>query len=1337
MPVTEKTLRPMDRLNLVFAVSSGLLLASILWFAVVDYDQQWRESQNAYMDAQAVFARLDYLFTQRESERNKLRDAQTKVDESAQTVRESASVIDQKQAEINKLMAENADVKQRYSAADNVHQVTLQRYEHTRAELGPDHDRTRELQRQRDEESAKIAELLRVKQQHEDAITSLEKEIKSIRAPEVEARKAVADLEAKERDAKDKAEWYGGWYRRTLLNAPMMDFAAPKNTPGRHEIKQLVLPEVRQELNYLQSYTTDRCVTCHIAIDNRDFTMEALTARLERGIPSINEHLASLGRPTLSLPEPPVLEGEDAPKLKFGEVADAWRRLNRAQQSTYFDALVAAVNKYLADEGLTQLKLSKAVLAHPDLDLFVNVDSPHPMKTMGCTVCHEGNPQETTFVLAAHTPGGHKQEKEWEEEYYVRNAGVPIATFELMDHYWDRHMLPTQYTEGTCVKCHTEPSGIPTFAGEPQAEKLKLGYDLFTRVGCVNCHLVKGLENAPRVAPSLAHIESKLDRGFAEQWIYNPRAFRPSTWMPHFFMQENNGPGSESEWDPDPVLRNRVEVSAMVQYLYAVSQPWTGMETLPADLKGDAEKGRDLFKKVGCLGCHANLKEFGEPWIVRDRREHGETPEQAKANFDAMNTAARARYALDHFASDRDTVYNPSAVRFDPRKPYNVPIFTRVGPELSSIGSKTSLEWLYAWVRNPSSYHPDTRMPSLRLTPQEALDIATYLSGLKLDPAKDDFKPEPFPMDDKAVAMTDKIVFGMISAQQSEARTRQIMNDEGGELTRMLTGFVGSSDAAASFKAKVEQMSVQQKRLLYLGNKAVSHYGCYACHVVSGFETAVRPGTELTVWSQKPLSQLDFAFFDPAFAKAREEERNQERFSHLYPPTRPDLIEWHRGTNPPENITHDHAAFAYHKVLNPRIWDRDKTKKPYDKLKMPNFYFTPQEAEALVTFLMGRRSPRVSSDLVVNYENDPRDRIAAGRDLTRWFNCVGCHPIDDNVPTIQQYFRVKEGGKERFDEVNAPPALRGEGAKVQSGWFFGFINSVEMLRPWLEVRMPSFRMSSDQTRTIVEHFAGLSNEEAVQLDRRLKPIDDFRAAARATTAPASGAAAVADPAPRSGDDWFAQKNLKKQAEFVGDYAIHNRLAVPFQLDPSQNKPEELSQNFGQVHNDVSFLRDLYHAKYPFDDVIVDKVAEDRFKAGEEMILTLGCLSCHVLGDPTKEGANSKPSAPNLNLAYRRLRQDWVQHWVRAPAVIQPGTKMPQLWPNMQSAFASFKNRDELEAKFGKTADEQISLLVDYLYAAGLRNHTAIDPNLAKAKPTGGDSEEFIEDKPEEEFIEEP
>src|SRR5207244_2239306 len=40
--------------------------------------------------------------------------------------------------------------------------------------------------------------------------------------------------------------------------------------------------------------------------------------------------------------------------------------------------------------------------AHPRLDLFVDSNSPHPMQSFGCTICHNGQGSATDFELASH-----------------------------------------------------------------------------------------------------------------------------------------------------------------------------------------------------------------------------------------------------------------------------------------------------------------------------------------------------------------------------------------------------------------------------------------------------------------------------------------------------------------------------------------------------------------------------------------------------------------------------------------------------------------------------------------------------------------------------------------------------------------------------------------------------------------------------------------------------------------------------------------------------------------------------------------------------------------------
>ena len=74
---------------------------------------------------------------------------------------------------------------------------------------------------------------------------------------------------------------------------------------------------------------------------------------------------------------------------------------------------------------------------HPNLQAYVGSDSPHPLSTTGCTVCHQGLGGSTSFNDASHYPGNAKQRQEWEEKYHWDEP-----------HMWDYPMLPTQHDRG-------------------------------------------------------------------------------------------------------------------------------------------------------------------------------------------------------------------------------------------------------------------------------------------------------------------------------------------------------------------------------------------------------------------------------------------------------------------------------------------------------------------------------------------------------------------------------------------------------------------------------------------------------------------------------------------------------------------------------------------------------------------------------------------------------------------------------------------------------------------------------------------------------------------------
>ena len=229
-----------------------------------------------------------------------------------------------------------------------------------------------------------------------------------------------------------------------------------------------------------------------------------------------------------------------------------------------------------------------------------------------------------------------KQRHKWEEQFGWR----PIEF-----HDWERPMHQLRYVESSCNRCHAQETEI-----ESTAPVLAKGRLLFSQLGCVNCHAVDslgstlrnqpGMPDVRQVGPSLAHVREKLSEDMVASWTWAPKAFRPNTRMPHFFMTQNNS-------SPLVIRRTRAEVAAIAHYLETVpvdsSQPVYLPEMIPPadteglNVAGDIEAGRTLFKEVGCLSCHTNVNESGLDWILIDLQDR----------FGLDRDAARQRVAAD------------------------------------------------------------------------------------------------------------------------------------------------------------------------------------------------------------------------------------------------------------------------------------------------------------------------------------------------------------------------------------------------------------------------------------------------------------------------------------------------------------------------------------------------------------------------------------------------------------------------------------------------------------------------------------------------------------------
>ncbi len=589
------------------------------------------------------------------------------------------------------------------------------------------------------------------------------------------------------------------------------------------------------------------------------------------------------------------------------------------------------------------------------------------------------------------------------------------------------------------------------------AEKLNLGLNLVERAGCYACHNIDKYKDWPKPGPDLTHLATKTSKEWSYRWLRDPTAFRHNTWMPSFFGQSNNS-------DPESKARGDQEVHAIISYLFTESDEYK-MTSMPKI--GDAKKGEELVASVGCFGCH---------------------------NLDTSKTKV---------VRDRDALHREQ------------------GPNLIGFGTKTSKVWLYQWLKDPQRYHPGTRMPNLRLTDDEAADIAAFLS----------------------------------QNENSEFAKQAIPSVDENILDVIVGDFLRKSITQSEAQAKVAKMTKDEK-LHFAGQKLIAQYGCYSCHDIKGFNGYKPIGTDLNEEGSKAPEKLDFGFVD---------------------------------------IEHTKEAWFKQKFQNPRIYDYKKIKTADEKLRMPNYHFTEAEAEAITTAILGfvkekpgKIKPRTAENLAME----------KGERIIREYNCQGCHIIQGDGGAIRKHvtdWLVKYQDKEPNDAeavttTFSPPNLVGEGKKVQTQWLFEFIHKPVTIRPWLHVRMPTYAFNANELNSILKYFTTIDKEEF--------PFTEH---------------------------------------------------VNTDLNPTE----------------LAAAQKLFSPDY-FD-----------------------CAKCHIIGSKMP-GGSADSWAPDFSLANQRLKPEWVIDWIKNPAALLPGTKMPTFFDPHNFSEAGppdILNGDE---------NEQIRVLRNYI-----------------------------------------
>ena len=1516
MPVPTNTFRSIGKLNLIFAASSLLMLVATCWMVIADHDRPWRHypiASRNWQTAMTVEAKdralsLEYKkqLAAVDAELNAILDVSP------------AAMIADKERGITELEGKIQREQLPLIVAKGKVNPKSQELERAVNQFGRQSDQVRKLQDEFDQivdvYSVKAQSIERL----ESKLKQLGEELTALLAQQAQAEKRKADLERKQTDFEAKLADLNpkgvAWVGEMVRDAPLLDWL---NSSLR--VEQAVVPGIHTDYNFMTVETIDRCKTCHVNIDDPKFERLAQISFVERqvamdegqdvntidqpvvmlefwehaaskleevpgryeqinsqAIGSVNELIGETEREDeIKSVDQLLLEMARIAASEKGSVQVSRRRwyknleyyrsdlqamledhLGRAEYrkllELYRHRLIARYNQARSGDPLSA---DAVLLAHPDLERYAEAESTHPMKTMGCTVCHEGSGQETQFVHTVHTPseawvdlktGGLvpdfliRQEgdlKEIKRNIRLASDGLPIGELALVSstsrvvdehahdgtgdyhltthhdlninnptdpapfapvhepsakagaaysvprgmadeelavairqaNYWTKHygwhhvhymhwekpMHALEHIESSCSRCHTE-----IFDIQDEAPRLFRGRTLFSNLGCVNCHAVEALEDdldIKRVGPSLVNVRHKLSEQMLATWVWSPKAFRPTTRMPHYFMLENNSA-------PADIKRTRVEVAAIARYL-STAQPSAAYyeenkQPIPdyapevlLEEAGDVTRGREIFLNVGCMSCHTNLDEFGEQWITQDLMDRaGVGDDEAYESYESMTYNQRHWYVLEHLSERLE----------------------RTGPELSGVGSKllagrTEVEargWLYDWLRNPRHYSSYTIMPSFRLSSDEANDLASYLLTLQRPGIDDDsvYVPGNFSMDANGQRIARELLAvikaGTSTLELSRSQVAQAHPDSGVGDTALFTE---------------------------LGRNLIRHYGCAGCHLINGLEAEASACTNLDDWGLKDPHKIAFEYFDHTFDKVRKKPINVWKVKHeglgdgaIHIDGGVDVsrieISW-------EHMDLERRPWLYHKLHNTRLFDRsrsaldsqvsdadnfdasqgDSIGRPYDKLKMPKFFLSDDQVRDLVTFVTSIRKPLVSENMQ-QVTDEVGQRVIRGRQLATRFNCYGCHNIELNDVNIHQYFNIyfKDGTYDENALNWAPPRLVGQGAKTQPHWLHHFLQNVESIRPWLKVRMPSFSLTAVEASTLVDYLSGDAQVLAGTLASLLVPIDEYL-----------GQYAIDYPVRDwTESKWYSSPGLTTPVNALKKFAVGADIAYVSDLDPRQTDEMDLDANWAKLLKDVRALAGTYEIHYPYVDQLKPDPSDEEFLRGEKLFVQMGCMlgQCHRMGDeelliqegiftphvpfphdtaagteeesdesdedgefdePTGDGDEeyeddeyydeedeggftltpSTPAegAPNLGRIAERLQPGWVINLLQYARRIQPGTRMQEFWTDGKSHFAlgglPEDTRRKWESLFGADAAGQRDLLMNFLYTAGPRGLT--------------------------------
>jgi mono/diheme cytochrome c family protein len=344
-----------------------------------------------------------------------------------------------------------------------------------------------------------------------------------------------------------------------------------------------------------------------------------------------------------------------------------------------------------------------------------------------------------------------------------------------------------------------------------------------------------------------------------------------------------------------------------------------------------------------------------------------------------------------------------------------------LGPELTRIGSKVKPEWLQSWLRNPSVYDPDTKMPHYRFDEKQIATLAGFLE------AKTD--SDLLANVHLSEATPDQIKHGkLLVTEYGCASCHEINGIKKPENFAPDLSRVGSrSLAVLAFPEGIPHTLPD-----YIDAKVRNPRGFGPSLKMPQYTFTEQQRNATTT---ALLSLTDRAQTEPPSLRTAAVHQSNYRPAGKAGPLIADLrcFSCHaingRGGDMAPDLSWEGSAVQ-------RQWLADflknpETLRPALIRRMPRFNLTPDEINTLTDYMMVvYQTPNVDRDSMTASSFTP-DMVEQGRQLFySKYACQSCHIVDPNK-----------------DKGYIGPALWAVGTRLNAAWVYAYLKNPQAMRP--------------------------------------------------------------------------------------------------------------------------------------------------------------------------------------------------------------------------------------------------------------------------------------------------